>query len=215
MIKIEHIIVALVAVLAVAGIGYVAYDQGLLKGVMGEKSINVTPTPLTVMDDETIISQPVSALTALSTVEGSSKFKNWKAGKADAFVTGISSESCNGGLSNIWTITYVSGSEQAVVLYDSGRILNIIKSPIQGEVSQMPKLISGSVMDSNKASDIASANLTARGKVATGLASFELAPGAQNTSNWDVIYRITDGFYMIRLDSASGNVLESTQYNMG
>lgn len=214
MVKIEYIVVAALAVLVIAGIGFVAYDQGMLNGIAGGKQVNATPSPATAVE-ETIVSQPVSALTALSTIEGSLKLKDWKAGKTNIFVTDIASEECSGGLSTNWAITYVSDGEQAIVIYDSGRVLNIIKRPLTGDVSMMPGLISGSVMDSNKASDIASANLTARGKVATGLASFELAPGAQNTSNWDVIYRITDGFYMIRLDSASGNVLESTQYNMG
>lgn len=215
MVKLEYILVAVLAVLVVAGIGYFAYDQGMLKGITGENLNNATPTAPAVSDEETVISQPVSALTALSIVEGNSKFKNWKTGKTNVFVTDITSEASTGGLSATWAITYVTDGEQAIVMYNSGQVLNIIKSPLQTNVSLIPGVTTGSVIDSDRAYALAAANLTAQNTTTGDQASIELSPGAQNTSNWDVIYRVTDGYYLVSLDSVTGSVLESTHYSVG
>jgi hypothetical protein len=214
MVKMEYIIGAVLVVLAIAVVGFVVYDQGMLKGITGEKPVNATPSPVT-GDDSTVISQPVTAFSALSTVQGNSKFKDWKAHRTNVSVTDISSEACTDGLSTTWAITYISDGEQALVLYDSGRVLNIVKSPIRTDVLLMPKLVTGGMIDSDRAYSIAAGNMSSRGKIPIGKASLELSPGAQNTSNWDVICHINDGYYLVRIDSASGKVLESKQYNMG
>ena len=216
MVKVEYIIVAVVAVLLLAGVGYVAYDQGLLKGTLGGTQANTTSPDTTVSgDDEAIISQPVSALTALSSIEGNSKFTDWKSGKKTVYATDISSEDCANGLSTTWTFTYVSDDEQAIVIYDSGRIANILTTPLQTDVKNIPALALNGVIDSDKADSLAAANATASGKSITGTASAELSTGAQNTSNWDVIYRVTDGYYRVRLNSVSGSVVETKSYSMG
>src|SRR5271157_33830 len=212
MVKTEYIIMAVVLVLVIAVAGAIAFDKDILAGF---NAANAKATPVPADANTGAISRPISALTTLSIVDSDVKVKAWKAQKTNVSVIDISSESCIDGLSTTWTITYVSDGEQALVLFDNGAIINIVKTPLPISARSQPSLATDGLIDSDKASDIAAQTMSGLGKTPIGVVTFELSPGTQNGSVWDVIYRISGGHYLIRLDSSSGNVIESEQYGMG
>lgn len=152
----------------------------------------------------------VTAFKALSVVDSDAAVAEWKSQRTNVSLVSITSEDCNNGLSGAWAVTYISDGEQAQVLYNNGSVSNIYGSPLHNGILLPPKMVTGSLIDSDKAGAIAMVNLTSAGKTSAGPASMELSPGARNISSWDVTYPVSGGYYMVRLNAATGQIIEST-----
>jgi hypothetical protein len=236
MVKIQYVAIAILAVLVIAAVGAIVYENNSNSTGSGAGTIQATAsstasangsaqaTPAAGASAIPIIGNStnnvkngsqVTAFNALSVVDSDPSVVEWKSQRTNVSVTDISSEECEDGLSSTWSITYISDGEQAQLIYDNGAVSSITKSEIPAGALLPPTMVTGSLMDSYTAYGTAIVNLTSMNQTPVGPASMELSPGTGNTSFWDVIYPIENGYYLVRLNAADGQVIASTQYGSG
>ncbi len=197
------------------------YDNGIFTGLNGGTTIQITPLPTTAISTtgessvNEVTTSPVTAFDALSVVNADASVAAWKSQRTNVSVSDITSQDCENGLSSTWSITYISDGEQAQVIYDAGAVSNMFKTELQDGILLPPTIVTSSLIDSDRACLIAMGNLTSMSEISTGPASIELSPAAQNTSVWDVIYPLSNGSYMVRLNAADGQIISGTQYSSG
>lgn len=210
MVKMTYVILATLAVVVVLIVGLAAFSGALSSGNSGSK---VVASPMPSLDGNGSVM--LTALQALSVANNDSNVTGWKSSQADVYASDISTEASSNGLSDTWVITYVLGSSQALVGVRNGLVDYVNLSMLKPGSTSSPELETAGVINSDRASGIAASTLSSLGVVAKGPASFELYPGEKNTSLWDIIYPVNGGYYLVRLNATSGQVIGTTQYNPG
>ena len=205
-----YMILAALAVVVILIICLAAFS-GVLSG--SNSGSNATPTPtLSPAGNGSVM---LSALQALSIANNDSNVTSWRSSQADVYVSDISTESSSNGLSDTWVITYILDSSQALVGVRNGLVDYVNLSMLKPGAAPTPELETAGVINSDRASGIAASTLSSMGVTAGGPASFELYPGEKDTSLWDIIYPDNGGYYLVRLNATSGQVIGTTQYNLG
>jgi hypothetical protein len=211
MVKMTYVIIAALVVVVLLIVGLAAFSGGLSSANGGSKAVT-SPEPSPAASNGTVM---LSALQALSVANKDANVTGWRSSQAVVYASDISSESSSDGLSNTWMITYILDSNQALVGVRNGAVDYVNLSMLKPASATSPELMTAGVIDSDRASSIASGALTSMGVASTGPASFELYPGEKNTSLWDIIYPVNGGYYLVRLNATSGQVIGTTQYNLG
>jgi hypothetical protein len=197
--------VALVAVLLV--IGAFAYEKGI-----GSGTNQVSPSP-TVAAVNLTAGEEVTAFHALAFAESDQQVTDWETGKDNVSITMISSDFCDRGFSDRWTISYVSDTMDVVVKLDNGTIYVTQPETSQGIPQQAQRITTTGLIDSTNASSIAIGTMNKAGLYPKGLASAKLTAKASGTYVWDLSFSLENGgYYIIRIDASSGNVIGSDQF---
>ena len=126
MVKTTYIIIGAAIVLALALIGAVVYYHG------GAPASNGNPVPTPVLtSNESDANSTITAFQALLLGENDADIKNWKASNKDASIAEISSDFCTNGMSDTWTLTYASDTEEAYVQVANSTVkgFSTVKTP--------------------------------------------------------------------------------------
>jgi hypothetical protein len=151
-----------------------------------------------------------TAFGALSVSSADPAVKAWMAGKKIVYVTSISSDFCDEGLSETWTVTFASDDGQIMACGVRGAVVDnrlSLSSPQQG-------LDPGNVIDSYEIWQ------KVVGEVVAG--SSEAPPSASMTlkvtggrPRWDVSYEAADGYHIVRVDAGNGTVTDHVTVGQG
>ena len=164
------------------------------------------------MVNDTVVLKQVTAFQALTIVENDANMTEWKSTKKNVYMTDISSESCDKGLSSNWIVTYVLDSQEALVQVDDG-LISVNMTMATSSDSRSPKLNDTGLIDSDKAISIADGMVSSAQKVRTGPPSIELIMGEGSVPMWDIMYPVQDGQYLLRLNAMNGQLVGSAQFS--
>jgi uncharacterized protein YpmB len=210
MVKIVNAVIIVVVVLVLLIVGIAVYEMGIKPTPSNGTNTTAIPSLAPAGNDNmTTSSLPISAFQAVEISGKNNTVAGWS---NNAYVTDITSEICAQGLSEMWIITYNVGNQQAYVRVSNGVVSDI--NTTSGAI-QSPKVTTTGLIDSDKASSIAANVILSADQVTTGPISMEIMAGEQNTPIWDVIYKVQDGYYLVRLNATDGNVTGSTELSNG
>jgi hypothetical protein len=140
-----------------------------------------------------------TAFGALSVASADPTVKAWMAAKKIVYVASISSDFCEEGLSDAWTITFASDDGQIMACVFRGEVVDArqsLSSPQQG-------------LDPSKAIDSADIWQKVAGEIQT--AGSEAPPTVSMTlkviggkPRWDVSYEAIDGYHIVRVTDETG-----------
>lgn len=207
MVKMAYVIagVALVAVLLI--VGAFAYEKGI-----GSGTSPVSPTPTVAAAVNLTAGEEVTAFQALEDIESDQQVKDWETGKANVSITMISSDFCDNGMSDRWSVSYVSDTMDATMKLDNGTIIVTPSGASQGVPLQAQRITTTGLIDSGDASSIALETMNEAGQYPNGRASAKLTAKSSGNYAWELSYSLRDGgYYIIRIDAASGNVTGNDQ----
>jgi hypothetical protein len=156
----------------------------------------------------------ITALQAVSIASSSIDINNWKTGQTNVTLSRLYSSLCSDGLSPAWTAIYDSDHEEIMTKVNSNgtTILSTVqRTPDMAHAQNI--LISG-LIDSDKASDIASTAVSGTNMQITGPLTIELVPSGTGAYMWDISYPVDNGIYIVRVDASSGKVTQSTHANI-
>jgi hypothetical protein len=145
-----------------------------------------------------------SAFGSLSRASDDPSVRKWLADKNIVYVAGIASDFCSDGLSDQWTITYASDAGQYIACVVKGSIVDVHESqstPLQGID---PRL----AIDSDRAWKAVSGEIAASGGTAPENVAMKLII-VEGKPCWDISYQAPDGFRIVRVDAASGMIIDS------
>jgi uncharacterized membrane protein YkoI len=204
MIKMPYVIVGVVIVLAIAVIGVVVfYHPG-----------GNTP-PASGTADSNNLSETggmVTGLQAFSIADNSPDMKSWKAANKNVSIAQISSEFCGSGLSDEWSLTYASDTGEATVIVDYAKVSSFTTVSRPERLYPRNNVPMGSIIDSDRACDIALKALDNEGIGTMGEASARLTFSAAGDSMWDLSYQAGGQYCTYRIDAASGNIIKTSKY---
>jgi hypothetical protein len=201
MVKMVYIIAGAALVVALSVIGAIVYYQGGVPGLSF-----TAPYSHNTSGGSNVM---ITALQAFSIADKDSNVKNWKAGNNNVSVGQITSDFCADGLSDTWTITYASDTEEASAHVESGIMQGITVVRTAERLYPVQNTLVGGLIDSPKASDIAAGAMSSAGVSAEGPGSATLAFKTSGAPIWDMNYPLANGNYIARIDAASGNITES------
>ncbi|HEY3274532.1 MAG TPA: hypothetical protein VGJ92_12245 [Methanocella sp.] len=151
-----------------------------------------------------------TAFGALSVSSANPAVKAWMADKRIVYVASISSDFCEDGLSDTWTITYASDDGQIIACVIQGAVVDVrqaLSSPQQG-------LDPGKAIDSAEVWQKVSGNIVAAGGLAPEAASMTLKVTG-GKPRWDVSYEAADGFHIMRVDAGNGTITDNVTIGQG
>ncbi len=151
-----------------------------------------------------------TAFGALSVSSADPTVKAWMAAKKIVYVASISSDFCEEGLSDAWTITFASDDGQIMACVLRGEVVDArpsLSSPQQG-------------LDPSKAIDSVEIWQKVAGEIRA--AGSEAPPAVSMTlkviggkPRWDVSYEATDGYHIVRVDAGNGTVTDKVTIGQG
>jgi len=162
------------------------------------------PTPASDLND------PRSALGALALALADPAVAQWQTGHGSASVAGISSDFCQDGLSDTWSIVLASPAGQALICVEDGRVAQLVDISRANAVGIDPQ----AVIDSDRAWNSAAADLEARGCADPSSVSMALKSVAGEPV-WDLNCHIGDDYRITRVDALNGSVLRSVSMRQG
>ena len=207
MVKMAYVIAGIALVLVLLGAGVFAYEQGMVPGVS-----QASPNPSAIITMPTS-GEKVTAFQALAQVESDKQVKDWETSTANVSVTMISTDSSEEGLSDLWTINYVSDSGNVQVKLDNGSIFLTKADAGQGIPVSAQRITTTGLIDSDDASHIAQNTISATGVTPKDLASVKLTARSPGSFVWNLNYVLTNGggYYIVRIDASNSSVLGSAQ----
>ncbi|HTY91828.1 MAG TPA: hypothetical protein VMC84_11680 [Methanocella sp.] len=206
MVKITYIITGAVLIVALVAIGAFVYYHGSAPTAPAP-----TPWPAPGLTNGT--EAGITAFQALSLGNNDASVKRWMANNKNASIAEISSEFCDGGLSDTWKLTYASDSEEATVKIGNMTVQDVTFAKTPERVFPRQQLITDKLIDSDRACGIASNSLANIGDATDGPASITLTMKGSGTPIWDINYPIASGYYIFRIDASGGKITESVQVN--
>jgi hypothetical protein len=144
-----------------------------------------------------------TAFGALSASSADPTVKTWMAAKKIVYVASISSDFCEEGLSDAWTVTFASDDGQIMVCVLRGEVVEArqsLSSPQQG-------LDPSKAIDSAEIWQKVAGEIQAAGSVAPPAVSMTLRV-IGGKPRWDVSYEATDGYHIVRADAGNGTVTD-------
>jgi hypothetical protein len=174
---------------------------------------NNTSANVTLPADNATLSAPeamTTAFGALNTSSGAAAVVDWMADKKIVYIASISSDFCEDGLSDTWTVTYASDDGQIIACVVSGEVVDVrqsLSSPRQG-------------LDPSKAIDsteiwqkMVSQAIGPGGEVpATASMTLKVTGGQPR---WDISYEAADGLHVVRVDAGNGTVTDQVTIGQG
>jgi hypothetical protein len=207
MVKRGYVIAGVALLVVLLAAGAFVYENSLGTGVS-----QVSPSP-TVAAVNLTADIEVTAFQALELLESDQQTKDWKAGKTNMTITMISSDFCDDGRSDRWTVNYVSDTMDAVAKLDSGTVYVTPEGASQGVPLQAQRITTTGLIDSDEACNIALNMMNEALQYPSGPASAKLTAKSSGNYEWDLSYSLENGgYYIIRIDAASGNVTGSAQF---
>jgi hypothetical protein len=212
----NNMILMLAAIIGIFTLAVALY--GASATLMGQ-----APVSTAVADNRTVQAAPVtgentatgadnmnSAFEALSVSSADPTVKAWMAAKKIVYVASISSDFCEEGLSDAWTITLASDDGQIMACVLRGEVVDArtsLSSPQQG-------------LDPSKAIDSAGIWQTVAGEIraAGGEVPSVVSMTLKVTGGkprWDVSYEAIDGYHVVRVDAGNGTVTDRVTIGQG
>jgi hypothetical protein len=174
----------------------------------GNETGNVTPAA-----GEPVTAGPEimkTAFGALSVSSADPAVQGWMADKKIVYVASISSDFCNEGLSDVWTVTYASDDGQIIACVVRGEVVE----PRQSFSSPQQGLDPGKAIDSPEIWQKVAGEILASGTEAPQPVSMTLkVSGGQ--PRWDVSYGAVDGYHIVRVDAGNGTVTDKVTIGQG
>jgi hypothetical protein len=194
-----YIEIMLVFAVVASATAAIAYQGGMLSNTATE-NIAVGAGPTTVPSN---INGPTTAFTAVAIADNNAMVKEWKLKNPDAKVESISTQECQAGSASVWSFIFAGNSEKATVEVTNGRVaLSIVNGTHASHTLDIAALI-----DSEKASSIATEVLSKDGYTPTGPATADLSYMKGYAGVWDLSYPIGNSYYILRLDASTGSVI--------
>jgi len=207
MVKMGYVIAGVALVVVLLAVGAFVYENSTGTGA-SQVSPSPTAAAVNLTDDK-----EVTAFQALELLENDQQTKDWKAGKTNVTVTMISSDFCDNGWSDRWTVNYVSDTMDAVAKLDNGTVYVTPEGASQGVPLQAQRITTTGLIDSDDACSIALNTMNEALRYPSGPASAKLTAKSSGNYVWDLSYSLENGGnYIIRIDAASGNVTGSAQF---
>jgi hypothetical protein len=205
MAKKGYILIGAALILALLLIGAVAYNSGLFSG-----STTTSPSPsipaITGLMNST---SSITAFQALAVAENNASIKAWKSGKSNVVFSGISSQFCVDGSANTWTIAYDSDVEQiAVNVNGDGAVIGSTVKRTQ-DMAPSVQISTAGLIDSSNASEAAKELIYNNGFDVNGPSTMKLISGGTGAYIWDISNPVSDGYFIVRVDAASGKVTQN------
>lgn len=154
----------------------------------------------------------ITALQAFSITDNDPNVKGWKAANKNVSIAQISSEFCDHGLSNEWSLTYASDTGEAIVQIANSKVSGFTAMNRPERLYPRNNVPMGSIIDSDRACDIALKALDNEGIGTMGEASARLTFSAAGDSMWDLSYQAGGQYCTYRIDAASGNIIKTSKY---
>lgn len=205
MAKKGYIIIGAVLVLALLLVGAVAYEMGLFSG-----PTTTSPSPsIPAISGLINGTSSITALQALAVSENNASIQAWKSGKSNVVFSGVSSQFCNDGTANTWTITYDSDVEKISVNVNGDGAIITGKVTRTQDMAPSIKISTAGLIDSSNASEAAKELIYNNGFDVNGPGTMDLISGGTGVYIWDISYPVSDGYFIVRVDAASGKVTQS------
>jgi ABC-type Na+ efflux pump permease subunit len=151
-----------------------------------------------------------TAFGALTASSADPAVKAWMADKKIVYVASISSDFCDEGLSDTWTVSFASDDGQIIACTVRGEVIDARQSrssPQQG-------LDPGKVIDSAEIWQKVAGQIIAAGGEVPPSASMTLkVTGGQ--PRWDVSYEAADGLHVVRIDAGNGIITDKVTIGQG
>ena len=212
----NNTILMLAAIIALFTLALALYGAGAL--LLGDKpaapasAANETGRVLIGPDDQAATGADTmqTAFDSLTVSSADPTVKAWITSKKTVYVSSISSDFCENGLSDMWTITYASDDGQIMACVVKGTVVDARKtvtSPQQG-------LDLSKVIDSVEIWQKVANEIQAEGGEMPGVWSMALKV-AGGSPRWDVSYQASDGYHIVRVDAGNGTVTDKTVIGQG
>ena len=203
--KVFLLAIVAIAVLFILAVALYGVSTALMPGTQHEPS----PTPADGQDNVTPAGVDVAldtgdvrtAFGSLSSASADTAVRNWLADKKIVYVAGIASDFCALGESDQWTITYASDKGEYIVFVSDGSIIQTLDSQSSMQQGIDPRTI----IDSDRAWQVAADDISASGGTLPETASMKLMI-MDGKPCWDISYRASDGFRILRIDAANGTI---------
>lgn len=198
---------ALVVVLVLILIAAVVYNNKAPVAGIATPTVQASPQASVSAVHE---ASSVTAFQAVSVAGSSANIASWKSGKADVTLSRLYSSLCTDGLSTAWTAIYDSGNEEIIAKINGNGTTIMSTIPRTPDMAHAQNIQIDGLIDSDKASDIASTAVAGTGMKITGPLTIELVPSGTGAYMWDISYPVDNGFYIVYLDAKSGKITQST-----
>jgi hypothetical protein len=212
----NNMILMLAAVIALFTLAIALYGAGAL--LLGQRpaapamAANETGNVTIATDDQATAGADTmkTAFDALSVSSADPAVKAWIAGKKIVYVASISSDFCEEGLSDMWTVTFASDDGQIMACVVQGEVVDTrlsVSSPQQG-------LDPSKAIDSVKIWQKVASEIQSDGGEWPEVSSMTLKV-AGGSPRWDVSYETSDGFHIMRVDAGNGTITDKATIGQG